>query len=154
MKVLDYSDGLRKLRPYTQLQGAYSVSHKMEWLGEKSSLRRADFDCNLYRCSVSVSIRKATPTPILATKGLTTCNLTPTGAQSTYRIVRLSSDGADGICVPDDQISIGADGDPTLARIQVQDFGSVGAGDGHEHVFVHLPCSLKCKFVSLCCSCK
>lgn len=56
--------------------------------------------------------------------------------------MRLGSDGADGVRVPDDQVSIRANGDPTLTGVQVQDLGRVGAGDGHKHVLIHLACSL------------
>lgn len=56
--------------------------------------------------------------------------------------MRLGGDGADGVGVPDDQVGIGAHCDPTLTRVQVQDLGCVGAGDGHKHVLVHLPCGL------------
>lgn len=116
------------------------------------------FACNLYRCSISLRIWKASLTltpqypPILPYTVAHEWQVwAPTG---TYWIVCLGSDGADGVRVPDDQIGIGPYGDPTLTRIQVQDFGSVGAGDGHEHVLVHLTCSLKHKCVSLCCSSK
>lgn len=61
---------------------------------------------------------------------------------STYRVVSLGSDGADGVRVPDDQVGIWADGNPTLTRVQVQDLSCVGAGDCHKHVLVHLACSL------------
>lgn len=54
----------------------------------------------------------------------------------------LGSDGADGVCVPDDQVGIRAHGDPTLTRVQVQDLSCVGAGDCHKHVLIHLTCSL------------
>lgn len=50
----------------------------------------------------------------------------------------LGRDGADGVCVPDDQVGVGAHGDPALTRVQVQDLGCVGAGDGNKHVLVHL----------------
>lgn len=54
----------------------------------------------------------------------------------------LGSDGADGVCVPDDKVGIRAHGNPTLTRVQVQDLGCIGAGDCHEHVLIHLSCSL------------
>lgn len=54
----------------------------------------------------------------------------------------LGSDGADGVCVPDDQVGVRAHGDPPLARVQVQDLCCVGAGHCHKHVLIHLACSL------------
>ena len=54
----------------------------------------------------------------------------------------LGSDGADGVCVPDDQVGIRADGNPTLTRVQVQDLGCIGAGDRHKHVLIHFTCGL------------
>lgn len=61
----------------------------------------------------------------------------------------LRSDGADGVRVPDDEVGVGAHGDPTLTGVQVQDLGRVGAGDRHEHVLVHLACSLEGKKMRL-----
>lgn len=63
-------------------------------------------------------------------------------AFSTYRVVCLGSDGADGVRVPDDQVGIGTDSNPTLTRVQVEDLSCVGASDCHKHVLVHLACSL------------
>lgn len=57
----------------------------------------------------------------------------------------LCSDGADRVCVPDDQVSIGANSDPTLTWVQVQDLSCIGAGNRHKHVLIHLTCSLEKK---------
>ena len=56
----------------------------------------------------------------------------------TYRVVCLGRHGAHRVRVPDDQVCVGAHGDPALARVQVQDLGCVGAGHRHKHVLVHL----------------
>lgn len=67
---------------------------------------------------------------------------TPTLEHCAYRVVCLGSDGANGVCVPDDQISIRAHSHATLPGIQVQDLSCVSAGHSHKHVLVHLPSGL------------
>lgn len=57
---------------------------------------------------------------------------------SSYRLLILGTDGFDTVWVPDDNVSIGTDGNPTFTRIQVEDFGGVGGCDCHKLVFVHL----------------
>jgi len=59
------------------------------------------------------------------------------GGRATYRVVRLGRDGVHHVRVPDDQVGVGAHGDPALAGVEVQDLGGVGAGHRHKHVLVH-----------------
>ena len=51
------------------------------------------------------------------------------------------------IWVPDDYVSIGAPSDPTFPRVQVEDLGCVGAGDGYKLVLIHLASSLKTRLM-------
>lgn len=52
--------------------------------------------------------------------------------------MRLGGDGADSVRVPDDQVGVGAHGNPAFTGVQVQDLGGVGARHGNKHVLVHL----------------
>lgn len=50
----------------------------------------------------------------------------------------LGRDCLDAVGVPDDQVGVGAHGDASLPRVQVEDFGSVRAGHSHKLVLIHL----------------
>lgn len=49
----------------------------------------------------------------------------------------LGGNGAFPVGIPDDNVGVRADGNNTLSRIQVEDFGSVRAGDSNESHGVH-----------------
>lgn len=57
-------------------------------------------------------------------------------------MMRFSSDGPNGVCVPDNQIAVGAHGYSTLAWIQVQDLGGIGACHSDKHVLIHFTSDL------------
>lgn len=50
-------------------------------------------------------------------------------------MVRLHGDGAFGVRIPDDNISIGTLGDAALLRIQIEYFSCIRAGDGHKSIW-------------------
>lgn len=99
-------------------------------------------ELSLLQALKEVSFRLTQLTQTVVSLPWTDAIQTGTRAQRTYRVVCLGSDGADRVCVPDDQVGIRAHGNPALTRVQVQDFGCVGAGYSHKHVLVHFTCSL------------
>lgn len=60
-----------------------------------------------------------------------------------YRVVALSRDDLGGVWVPQHQIGVRTHGDASLARVQVEDLGGVGAGHSNKLVFIHFSCHLE-----------
>lgn len=62
---------------------------------------------------------------------------------SAYRFMAFSCYSLHLIRVPNNNISIWTNSNPAFSWIQVEDFGSIGAGDSYKLAFIHLTCGLK-----------
>lgn len=55
-----------------------------------------------------------------------------------YRVVVFGRDDVGNVRVPQYQVSIRAHSNAALTRVQVEDFGCIGAGYSHKLILVHL----------------